>query len=130
MACAFAPPPQSPRTIVNAIMAAQDRPPHGRPPVGCVWEDGRWLHVENGERYSAARQHIKHLEKRKVYEQRRYWDPRTRVRVHRLERSARAGGTPFKSKPLQLELSDPSLASACVTIAGVSVARDVNLTDD
>ena len=93
-----------------------------------MWKEGGWLHVETGEPYSAARQHFKQLEKRKIYEQRRYWDPRTRVRVRRLERSARAGGKLFKIKPLQLKLRD--LASVCVQTAAVTIARDVNLSSD
>ena len=114
MTCAFAPPPQSPGTIVNAIMAAQDRPPRGRPPAGYNWVDGKWLSAITGEPYSEARQHEKHLEKRKVYERRRYWNPNTGVRVRRLNRSAHAGGKPFKSKPLQLKLHHLRLVSACV----------------
>ena len=96
--------------------------------MGYVWKDGGWLHVETGEPYSAARQHHKHLEKRKIYERRRYWDTHTGVRVRRLERSARAGGKPFKIKPLQLKLNN--LASACVQTAAGEIARDVNLLDD
>ena len=109
-------------------MAPQCGQPRGRAPVGYEWKDEGWLHVETGEPYSAARQHYKHLEKRKSYERRRYWDPRTGIRVRRLERSARAGGKPFKIKPLQLKLHD--LASACVHTAAGEIARDVNLTDD
>ena len=74
--------------------------------MGYKWKDGRWVHVETGQLYSAARQHFKTLEKRKSYERRRYWDPRTGIRVRRLERSARAGGKPFKLKPRQLKLHD------------------------
>jgi hypothetical protein len=102
--------------------------PRGRAPVGYVWKDGRWLHVESGEPYSASRQHLKRLDKRKVYERCRYWDSRTGVRVRRLERSARAGGKPFKIKPLQLKLND--LASACVQTAAGEIARDVNMITD
>ena len=113
------PPPQSPGTIVNAIMAAQDRTlPRGRPPVGYNRVDGKWLNADTGEPYSEARQRLQRLEKRKVYERRRYWDPDTGVRVKRLKRSAHASGKPFKSKPLQLKLHDPRLVSACVQIPG------------
>ena len=111
-------------------MAAQDRPPRGRPPVGYVWKDGRWLNAETVEPYSEARQHLKHRVKQKMYERRRYWDPNTGVRMRRLERSARAGGKPLKIKPRQLKLNDPRFASACVQIAGGSVALDVNLDTD
>ena len=96
--------------------------------MGYVWKDGIWLHAETGKPYSVARQHFKHLEKRRIYEQRRYWNPNTGVRVRRLERSARAGGKPFKIKPLQLKLRD--LASVCVQTAAVTIARDVNLSSD
>ena len=89
-------------------MAAQRSPPRGRAPAGYTWKDGHWLHVETGEEYSAARQHLKRLEKRKVYEQRPYWDPRTGVRARRLERSARAGGKPFeKQTVLRMEKKRP-----------------------
>ena len=96
--------------------------------MGYEWKDGGWLHAETGEPYSAARQHFKHLAKRKIYERRRYWDPRTGVRVRRLERSARAGGKPFKLKPRQLKLHD--LAGVCVQTAPDETARDVNLLSD
>ena len=130
MSCAFAPSPQSPSTIVNAIMAAQDGPPRGRPPVGYNWVDGEWVNAETGEPYSEARQHLQRLEKRSVYERRRYWDPNKGVRVRRLKRSAHASGKPLKIKPLQLKLHDLRLVSACVQIAGGSVARDVNLSSN
>ena len=109
-------------------MAPQCGQPRGRAPVGYEWKDGRWVHAETGEPYSAARQHFKHLETRKVYERRRYWDPRTGIRVRRLERSARAGGKPFKLKPRQLKLHD--VAGVCVQPVAEEIARDVNHTDD
>ena len=96
--------------------------------MGYEWKDGRWLHAETGEPYSAARQHSKNLEKRKIYERRRYWDPRTGVRVRRLERSARESGKPFKLKPRQLKLHD--LAGVCVQPVAEEIAREVNHTDD
>ena len=86
------------------------------------------MHGKTGEPYTAARQHLKHLEKRKIYERRRYWDPRTGVRVRRLVRSAREGGKPLKIKPLQLKL--PDLVSACVQTVAAETARDVNLSSD
>ena len=110
------------------MAAAQDRPPRGRPPVGYVWKDGRWLHAESGEPFSEACQHLKFREKQRIYERRRYWEPSTGVRRRRLERSARAGGKPLKIKPRQLKLNDPRFASACVQIAGGSVAQEVNIT--
>ena len=108
-------------------MATPCGQPRGRAPAGYVWKDGIWLHVESGEPYSAERQHFKQLEKRKIYEQRRYWNPHTGVRVRRLERSARAGGKPLKCKPLQLKLHD--LAGVCVQPVAEEIARDVNLFD-
>ena len=96
--------------------------------MGYEWKEGIWVHVETGDPYSAARQYFKHLEKRKSYERRRYWSPRTGVRLRRLERSARAGGKPFKLKPRQLKLHD--LANECVQPVAEEIARDVNHTDD
>ena len=96
--------------------------------MGYEWKDGGWLHAETGEPYSAARQNFKHLENRKIYERRRYWDPRTGVRVRRLERSAREGGKPFKLKLRQLKLHD--LAGLRVQFAEEQTARDVNLLGD
>ena len=86
------------------------------------------MHAETGELYSAARQHLKHLEKRKIYERRRYWDSRTGVRVRRLERSARDGGKPFRLKPRQLKLHD--LAGVCVQPVPEEIAREENHSDD
>ena len=96
--------------------------------MGYKWKDGRWVHVETGQLYSAACQHFKNLEKRKSYERRRYWDPRTGIRVRRLERSARAGGKPFKLKLRQLKLHD--FVNVCVQPVAEEIARDVNHTDD
>ena len=109
-------------------MAPQCGQPRGRAPVGYVWKDGRWLHVESGEPYSAARQHFKHLETRKIYERHRYWDPSTGVRLRRLERSAREGWKPFKLQPLQVKLHD--LAGVRGQLAEEQSARDVNLLGD
>ena len=109
-------------------MATQRGQPRGRVPLGHLWKDGRWVHGETGEPYSAACQHFKNLEKRKTYERRRYWDPRTGIRVRRLERSACAGGKPFKLKPRQLKLHD--LAGVCVQPVAEQTARDVNLSSD
>jgi hypothetical protein len=97
--------------------------------VGYVWKDGCWLSEETGEPYSATRQHFKHLEKRTIYERRRYWDPSTGIRVRRLERSAREGGKPFKLKPRQLKLHD-LLAGVCVQPVAEEIAREVNHSDD
>ena len=119
---------QSLRTIVKESMATPRGQPRGRVPLGHLWKDGRWVHGETGEPYSAACQQFKNLEKRKTYERRRYWDPRTGIRVRRLERSARAGGKPFKLKPRQLNLHD--LAGVCVQPVAEEIARDVNHTDD
>ena len=109
-------------------MAPQCGQPRGRAPVGYEWKDGRWVHAETGEPYSVAHQHFKRLEKRKIYERRRYWDPRTGIRVRRLERSARASGKPFKLKPRQLKLHE--FATGCVQPVVEEIARDVNHTDD
>ena len=109
-------------------MAPQCGQTRGRAPAGYVWKDGSWLNAETGEQYSAARQHVKHLEKRKSYERKRYWDPRTGVRLRRLQRSAREGGKPFELKPLQLKLHD--LAGVRVQLAEEQTARDVNLLGD
>ena len=109
-------------------MTTQRGQPRGRVPLGYLWKDGRWVHAETGEPFSAARQHCKHLEKRKIYERRRYWDPRTGIRVRRLERSARMSGKPFKLKPLQLQLHD--LSGVRVQHAEEQSARDVNLLGD
>ena len=109
-------------------MATRRGQPRGRAPVGYEWKDGGWVHKETGETYSAACQHFKNLEKRKSYERRRYRDPRTGVRVRRLERSARAGGKPFKLKPRQLKLHD--LAGVCVQPVAEEIARYVNHTDN
>ena len=111
-------------------MATQHGQPRGRAPAGYVWKDGSWLNAETMEPYSAARQHFKHLEKRKIYERRRYWDPRTGIRIQRLERSARAGGKPFKIKIKQLQLKLHDLVGGCVQIAAEETAREVNHTDD
>ena len=111
-------------------MAAQRGQPRGRAPAGYVWKDGSWLSEETGEPCSAARQHFTHLEKRKIYERRRYWDPRTGIRIRRLERSARAGGKPFKIKIKQLQLKLHDLANGCVQPVAEEIARDVNHTDD
>ena len=109
-------------------MATQRGQPRGRVPLGYLWNDGRWVNAETGEPYSAACQHLKHIEKRKIYERHRYWDPSTGVRLRRLERSAREGGRPFKIKPLQLKLHD--LAGLRVQFAEEQTARDVNLLSD
>ena len=99
--------------------------------MGYVWKDGHWLNAETGEQYSAARQHVKHLEKRKSYERQRYWDPRTGVRLRRLERSAREGGKPFKLKPRQLKLHElAAVAAVCVRSVAKEIAREVNHSDD
>ena len=128
MTCAFAQLHNRFTPSKKESMATHRGPPRGRAPVGYEWKDGGWLHVETGEPYSAARQHFKHLEKRKAYERHRYWDPRTGVRVRRLQRSVRDGGKPLKLKPRQLKLHD--LVGVCVQPVAEEIARDVNVLGD
>ena len=84
------------------------------------------MSLDTGEQYSAARQLEVRLLKRKEYEKRRYWDSRTRVRIRRLERSAREGGKPFRPKPRQLKLDE----LARVQAAAGDIARDVTHSGD
>ena len=108
-------------------MASLEPRPRGRPPVGYSWVDGSWV-SEAGEPYSATHQREKRLGKRRLYERRRYWDSQTRVRIVRLERSARAGGKEVRVKPLQLKLDE--VVGVCVHPGIVEIARDINMLDD
>ncbi len=76
-----------------------------------MWAIGvGWRNAENGEPSCIAQQRERFLLKRRRYERSRYWDPETRVRKRRLERSAREGDRP--RRPVQLTLDD--VAGDCV----------------
>ncbi len=82
------------------------RAPRGRPPRGCFWRDGGWVSIETGEPLCATHRREHFLQRRRSYEQTRYWDGKTGVRKRRLERSASERGAQAKVKHLQLKLTD------------------------
>ncbi len=80
--------------------------PKGRPPIGYVWDAsaGAFLSVKTGEPFCATRRREQFLQKRRSYENARYWNSRTGVRVRRLQRSAKSRGGAVKL--IQSKLSD------------------------
>ena len=75
-----------------------------------MWAIGvGWRNAETGEPCCIAQQRERFLLKRRRYERSRYWDPETRVRKRRLERSAREGDRP--RRPVQLTLDE--VAGGC-----------------
>ena len=80
------------------------RAPRGRP-SGCKWEAGiGWIHAITGKPRDADRAREKAAAARRAYDRKRYWDPKTKVRKRRLQRSARERGRP--PRPMQLRLDD------------------------
>ena len=81
------------------------RAPRGRPPGGCKWETAiGWVDAITGKPRDADRAREKAAGARRAYDRKRYWDPKTKARKRRLQRSARERGRP--PRPMQLRLDD------------------------
>ena len=81
------------------------RAPRERPPSGCKWEAAiGWVDAITGKPRDADRAREKAAGARRAYDRKRYWDPKTKVRKRRLQRSARERGRP--PRPMQLRLDD------------------------
>ena len=81
------------------------RAPRGRPPSGCKWEAAiGWVDTITGKPRDAHCAREKAAGGRRAYDRKRYWDPKTKVRKRRLQRSARERGRP--PPPMQLRLDD------------------------
>ena len=125
------------------------RAPQGRPPGGCKWEAAiGWVDTITGKPRDADRARENAARARRAYDRKRYWDPRTKVRKRRLQRSARDRGRP--PRPMQLRLDDllsvradagrsdgPELAqgdehreAGCVQTPEKSVRPQVNYSTD
>ena len=88
-----------------------------------MWAIGvGWRNAETGEPCCIAQQRERFSLKRRRYERSRYWDPETRVRKRRLERSAREGGRPHR--PVQLMLDD--VAGDCVQRGAEETGASIN----
>ena len=81
------------------------RAPRGRPPSGCKWEAAiGWVDAITGKPRDVDRAREKAAGARRAYDRKRYWDPKSKVRKLRLQRSARERGRP--PRPVQLRLDD------------------------
>ena len=79
------------------------RVPRGRPPGGCKWDASiGWVDAITGKPRDAERAREKAAGARRAYDRKRYWDPKTKVRKRRLQRSARERGRP--PRPMQLRI--------------------------
>ena len=76
--------------------------PRGRPPLLCPWGGDCWVDKATGEPRDTQRVREGSLRARRAYERKRYWDPSTKVRKRRLQRSAKQSGRP--PMPVQLKL--------------------------
>ena len=117
------------------------RAPRGRPPSGCKWEAAiGWVDAITDKPRDVDRAREKAAGARSAYDRKRYWDPKTKVRKRRLQRSARERGRP--QRPVQLRLddllsgradagrSDGSKQATCVQTPEESVRPQVNYLTD
>ena len=80
----------------NAIMVPPPRP-RGRPPSGCQWANGGYVSTATDESHCPARSREDYLQRRRLYDKARYWNPAKNVRKQRLQRSARKSVRPPSS---------------------------------
>jgi hypothetical protein len=91
---------------------ASPRRPRGRPPMGCVWAEGRYVNIASGEPHCAADTRERFVQRRRRYDIARYWNPTKNARKQRLARSARKSGRP--PRPIQTKLGELAAAEPCV----------------
>ena len=111
------PHPKIQDVMAEAISVESPRRPRGRPPCGCVWMKGCYVNLASGAEDARER----FLQRRRLYDRTRYWDPKKNVRKQRLMRSAHKNSRPLK--PIQLKLdgfatSKPDAAEQCVHMPG------------
>ncbi len=95
---------------------------HGRQPNGYVWrENVGWIDVETSEPFCTSKHKERTLQTRRVYEKKRYWDPKTKVRTRRQVRWARESGR--APKPAQLTLDKLRTTAEATWTDGASDAR-------
>ena len=115
------PHPEIHEVMEEAISIESPRRPRGRPPCDCVWMKGCYVNLASGEPHCAEDARERFLQRRRLYDRARYWDPKKNVRKQRLVRSAHKNSRPLK--PVQLKLdgfatSKPDAAEQCVHMPG------------